>query len=121
MGRGRGAGPQSRAVLQQLIDTELMQDVNIDAAADAAHGGARGPLLRCTDALFRVSFTGELGFESERAERSRRGAVETILDAGKPFGICPYGTESMHVLRAEKGYIIVGQDTDAPSRRTMPG
>ena len=32
--------------------------------------------------------------------------------AGQPFGITPYGTESMHVLRAEKGYIIVGQDTD---------
>ena len=37
---------------------------------------------------------------------------ETLLDAGKAFGICPYGTETMHVLRAEKGYIIVGQDTD---------
>ena len=37
---------------------------------------------------------------------------ETLHDAGKPFGVCPYGTETMHVLRAEKGYIIVGQDTD---------
>ena len=31
---------------------------------------------------------------------------------GEPFGITPYGTEAMHVLRAEKGYIIVGQETD---------
>ncbi|MBR7540119.1 hypothetical protein KC221_28455, partial [Mycobacterium tuberculosis] len=31
---------------------------------------------------------------------------------GKPLGLTPYGTEAMHVLRAEKGYIIVGQDTD---------
>src|SRR4030095_2446754 len=37
---------------------------------------------------------------------------EAIMDAGKPYGITPYGTETMHVLRAEKGYIIVGQETD---------
>ena len=34
------------------------------------------------------------------------------MEAGEPFGITPFGTEAMHVLRAEKGYIIVGQDTD---------
>ncbi len=34
------------------------------------------------------------------------------MAAGAEFGITPYGTETMHVLRAEKGYIIVGQDTD---------
>jgi sarcosine oxidase subunit alpha len=37
---------------------------------------------------------------------------ETVMAAGEPFGITPYGTETMHVLRAEKGYPIVGQDTD---------
>jgi len=37
---------------------------------------------------------------------------EAVMDAGKDFGITPYGTEAMHVLRAEKGFIIVGQDTD---------
>ncbi len=35
-----------------------------------------------------------------------------MAEAGAPFGITPYGTETMHVLRAEKGFIIVGQDTD---------
>ena len=34
------------------------------------------------------------------------------MEAGEEFGITPYGTETMHVLRAEKGYVIVGQDTD---------
>ena len=62
--------------------------------------------------LFRVSFTGELGFEVNVPGDRGAELWETLLDAGKPFGICPYGTESMHVLRAEKGYIIVGQDTD---------
>jgi sarcosine oxidase subunit alpha len=37
---------------------------------------------------------------------------EELFRAGQRFGITPYGTETMHVLRAEKGYIIVGQDTD---------
>jgi len=41
-----------------------------------------------------------------------RAVWEAIFAAGQPFGITPYGTEAMHVLRAEKGYIIVGQDTD---------
>jgi sarcosine oxidase, subunit alpha len=37
---------------------------------------------------------------------------EAVMAAGDPFDITPYGTETMHVLRAEKGYVIVGQDTD---------
>ena len=35
------------------------------------------------------------------------------MEIGKDFNITPYGTETMHLLRAEKGFIIVGQDTDA--------
>ena len=34
------------------------------------------------------------------------------IAAGERYGITPYGTETMHVLRAEKGYPIIGQDTD---------
>ncbi|MCP1200804.1 sarcosine oxidase subunit alpha [Notoacmeibacter sp. MSK16QG-6] len=62
--------------------------------------------------LFRVSFTGELGFEVNVPARHGRALWETLFEAGQQFDICPYGTETMHVLRAEKGFIIVGQDTD---------
>jgi sarcosine oxidase subunit alpha len=62
--------------------------------------------------LFRVSFTGELGFEINVPADRGAEAWETLFDAGEELGIAPYGTEAMHVLRAEKGYIIVGQDTD---------
>ena len=62
--------------------------------------------------LFRVSFTGELGFEVNVPARHGRALWEKLLEAGQQYDICPYGTETMHVLRAEKGYIIVGQDTD---------
>ena len=63
--------------------------------------------------LFRVSFTGELGFEINVPTAYGRAVWEACC--GRPVrqhGITPYGTETMHVLRAEKGYIIVGQDTD---------
>ncbi|WP_289150757.1 sarcosine oxidase subunit alpha [uncultured Salipiger sp.] len=62
--------------------------------------------------LFRVSFTGEIGFEVNVPAPMGRQLWETLWDAGQQYGITPYGTETMHVLRAEKGYIIVGQDTD---------
>ena len=62
--------------------------------------------------LFRISFTGELGFEVNVPARHGRALWEKLWEAGQQYDICPYGTETMHVLRAEKGFIIVGQDTD---------
>ncbi|MBA1345612.1 sarcosine oxidase subunit alpha (plasmid) [Rhizobium indicum] len=62
--------------------------------------------------LFRVSFTGEIGFEVNVPAPLGRRLWETLWEAGQSYGITAYGTETMHVLRAEKGYIIVGQDTD---------
>jgi len=59
-----------------------------------------------------VSFTGELGFEVNVPSDFGLAVWEAIYAAGQEFDITPYGTESMHVLRAEKGYIIVGQETD---------
>jgi sarcosine oxidase subunit alpha len=58
--------------------------------------------------LFRVSFTGETGFEinlpPDQAQR--------VWDTLRSRDVTPYGTDAMHLLRAEKGYIIVGQETD---------
>ncbi len=62
--------------------------------------------------LFRVSFTGELGYEINVPAGARPHRVGGRLRDGRRSGLTPYGTETMHVLRAEKGYIIVGQDTD---------
>jgi sarcosine oxidase subunit alpha len=62
--------------------------------------------------LFRVSFTGEIGFEVNVPAHQGRMLWEILWKAGQSLGIVAYGTETMHVLRAEKGYIIVGQDTD---------
>jgi sarcosine oxidase subunit alpha len=100
-------GPNSRRVLETLVE-----DLDISATSmphmSVAHGRICGvPLL-----LFRVSFTGELGFEVNVPADYGAAVWQAIYDAGRAHGITPYGTESMHVLRAEKGYIIVGQDTD---------
>jgi sarcosine oxidase subunit alpha len=63
--------------------------------------------------VFRISFTGELSYEVNVQADYALGVWEQIIEAGKEFDLTPYGTETMHVLRAEKGFIIVGQDTDA--------
>jgi len=60
----------------------------------------------------RVSFSGELAFEVNVPGWHGLALWEAVMAAGQPYGITPYGTQTMHVLRAEKGYIIVGQDTD---------
>ena len=62
--------------------------------------------------VFRISFTGELSFEINVPTRYGLALWEALMTAGADLGITPYGTEAMHVLRAEKGFIIVGQDTD---------
>ncbi|BBH15811.1 sarcosine oxidase subunit alpha [Nocardioides baekrokdamisoli] len=60
----------------------------------------------------RISFSGELAFEINVSGWYGKAVWEDVYAAGAEWGITPYGTETMHVLRAEKGYPIVGQDTD---------
>jgi sarcosine oxidase subunit alpha len=70
------------------------------------------PIAGVPGRLFGVSFTGETGFEINVPSRHGRALWDAVAKAGAAFGITPYGTEAMHVLRAEKGFIIVGQDSD---------
>ncbi|MGE4218949.1 MAG: sarcosine oxidase subunit alpha family protein [Alphaproteobacteria bacterium] len=59
-----------------------------------------------------VSFSGAAGFEIYVPAGYGRALWDACLRAGRSHGIVPYGTEAMHVLRAEKGFVIVGQETD---------
>tara|TARA_S200000501_G_C20692206_1_gene685640 strand:- start:355 stop:930 length:576 start_codon:yes stop_codon:yes gene_type:complete len=61
----------------------------------------------------RISFTGELSYEINVQSNYGKSVWEKCMEAGKNYNITPYGTETMHLLRAEKGFIITGQDTDA--------
>ncbi|MDB5503304.1 MAG: sarcosine oxidase subunit alpha [Tardiphaga sp.] len=100
-------GPLARKVLEPLVE-------GIDLSREAMpHMSVReGRICGVPTRLFRVSFTGELGFEVNVPAGYGRAVWEAIFAAGQPHGMTPYGTETMHVLRAEKGFIIVGQETD---------
>jgi sarcosine oxidase, subunit alpha len=100
-------GPKARAVLESLAE-----DIDLSAIALPHMHLARGRVCGVPALVFRVSFTGELGFEINVPADYGLEVWRAAWSAGQAHGICAYGTESMHVLRAEKGYVIVGQDTD---------
>jgi len=62
--------------------------------------------------LFRISFSGELAYEIAVPAGQGPALWDLIWDAGQKFGITPYGTEALHVMRAEKGFIMIGDETD---------
>ncbi|MGH8224123.1 MAG: sarcosine oxidase subunit alpha family protein, partial [Woeseiaceae bacterium] len=100
-------GPHARRVLERLVE-----GIDISPGALPHMAVAEGRIGGVPIMLFRVSFTGELGYEINVPAGHGRAVWEAVFASGAAHRITPYGTESMHVLRAEKGYIIVGQDTD---------
>ena len=100
-------GPRSRAVVSALC-----QDIDFSRDAFPFLSYRAGTVAGVAARVFRISFSGELAYEVNVPADCARHVWEALLEAGAPHGITPYGTETMHVLRAEKGYIIVGQDTD---------
>jgi sarcosine oxidase subunit alpha len=100
-------GPEARRVLQPLVE-----DLDISAQALPHMAVGRGRICGVPLLLFRVSFSGELGFEINVPSGHGLAVWEAVYAAGAAHGITAYGTEAMHVLRAEKGYIIVGQESD---------
>jgi len=100
-------GPRSRDVIGAVFGGV---DVSNEALpfmtwCDAILGGVPARLAR-------ISFSGELAFEVYVSPWYAVAVWQRLLEAGRAYGITPYGTETMHVLRAEKGYPIIGQDTD---------
>ena len=107
MGGDRGAGSGLEEVIERLVE-----DIDLSPSAMPHMSVREGRICGVPTRLFRVSFTGELGFEINVPADYGRAVWEAVFDAGFSRGITPYGTEAMHVMRAEKGYVIVGQDTD---------
>jgi sarcosine oxidase subunit alpha len=97
------AGPRARDLLRPLArEAALDRDAfAFMAVRETVVGGVGARLAR-------VSFCGELAFELHVPARHAPGLWVALVQAGAT----PYGTEAMHVLRAEKGYPIIGQDTD---------
>lgn len=101
-------GPRSRDVLAAVAP-------DLDVANEAF------PFMSWRDAnvagiparVARISFSGELAYEVNVSAWDGQAVWEALWAAGEPHGITAYGTETMHVLRAEKGYPIIGQETDS--------
>jgi sarcosine oxidase subunit alpha len=100
-------GPHARDIIAPLVE-----GVDLSPKSFPHMAVAEGKILGVPLRLFRVSFTGELGYELNVPADYGLAVWNALWQAGEPFGLTPYGTETMHVLRAEKGYIIVGQETD---------
>ena len=100
-------GPKAREVIAPLIT-----DIDLSPAAFPHMSVRVGHICGVPTRLFRVSFTGELGYEINVPADYGRAVWEAIYASGQACDITPYGTQAMHVMRAERGFIIVGQDTD---------
>jgi sarcosine oxidase subunit alpha len=96
-------GPKAREILAPFTD------IDISAAAFPHMSVAEGHVAGVPARLFRVSFTGEIGYEINVPSDQALKLWEALYATGQ---VTPYGTETMHILRAEKGYIIAGQETD---------
>ncbi|WP_323120175.1 sarcosine oxidase subunit alpha family protein [Burkholderia alba] len=100
-------GPKSRKVVQKVC-----KDIDFANEAFPFMSYRDGTVAGAKARVMRISFSGELAYEVNVPANAGRAVWEALMEAGAEFDITPYGTETMHVLRAEKGYIIVGQDTD---------
>jgi sarcosine oxidase subunit alpha len=100
-------GPNSKKILNKIVPDIDLSDENFPHMSfkEAKIGN-----INCR--IMRISFTGELSYEINVQSSYGKSVWEKCIEAGKEFNITPYGTETMHLLRAEKGFIIVGQDTD---------
>ncbi len=100
-------GPNARKLMEVIC-----QDVAFESKKFKFMQWRPGIVCGVKARIMRISFSGELAYEINVEANYGRFIWDEVARAGKEWNITPYGTESMHVLRAEKGYIIVGQDTD---------
>jgi sarcosine oxidase, subunit alpha len=101
------AGPSARDVLSKLAS-----DFDISNEAFPHMSFKEGKIGGYPVRVFRISFSGELSYELATPANFGQGLWNALMDAGDEFGLTAYGTEALHVLRAEKGYIVVGDESD---------
>lgn len=94
------AGPKSREVLQLIVKDDLSDD-EIPFLAARSITLVSGVAAR----LFRISFSGELGYELAVPANLGVSTAQMLMKLGQPAGITAYGTEAMSVLRIEKGFV----------------
>ncbi|GMG80799.1 sarcosine oxidase subunit alpha family protein [Paralimibaculum aggregatum] len=101
------AGPEARRLIE-AAGTDA--DISADALPFMAF--AEGTVAGCPARIFRISFSGELSYEIATPAGHGLALWQALHAAGEAFGAMPYGTEALHVMRAEKGFIMIGDETD---------
>ncbi|MGI9464191.1 MAG: sarcosine oxidase subunit alpha, partial [Aestuariivirgaceae bacterium] len=98
------AGPNARKTLQKVILEDLSDEAfpYLGAQPVTVSGGIEGR-------LFRISFSGELAYELSVPADFGDAVVRSLMHAGREFGIQPYGTEALSVMRIEKGHVAGGE------------
>jgi sarcosine oxidase, subunit alpha len=100
------AGPKARKLLEKLGGMDVSKEtLPFMTFAD-------GTLADLPVRVHRISFSGELSYEIATPAGYGRALWEKLIEAGAEFGVMPYGTEAMHIMRAEKGFIMIGDETD---------
>ncbi|MFG5380353.1 sarcosine oxidase subunit alpha family protein [Yoonia sp. R2-816] len=99
-------GPNARKVLRKL------GGVDVSAEALPFMQWAEGKIGDFDARVFRISFSGELSYEIAVPAGQGQAFWDALIAAGEEFGVMPYGTECLHILRAEKGFIMIGDETD---------
>ncbi len=99
-------GPKARAVLEKL------GGMDVSAEGLPFMEWRDGTLGGFDVRAYRISFSGELSYEIAVPAGQGLALWHALLDAGEEFGVMPYGTEALHVMRAEKGFIMIGDETD---------
>ncbi len=99
-------GPNARKCLQ------AMGGMDVSAEALGFMEWADGEIGGFKVRVYRISFSGELSFEIAVDAGQGQAFWDALMAAGSPFGVMPYGTECLHILRAEKGFIMIGDETD---------
>ncbi|MFY0680306.1 MAG: sarcosine oxidase subunit alpha family protein [Thalassovita sp.] len=99
-------GPKAREVLTKLGGMDLSKDAL--KFMELKDGTLAGLPVRA----YRISFSGELSYEIAVPANQGRALWDKLLEAGAEFDVMPYGTEALHVMRAEKGFIMIGDETD---------
>ena len=100
-------GPNARKVIEKLGG-----DMDVSKEGLAFMEWKDGKIGDFDARAYRISFSGELSYEIAVPASQGRAFWDALMEAGAEFNIMPYGTEALHVMRAEKGFIMIGDETD---------
>lgn len=100
-------GPKARLLLESLGG-----EMDLSKEALPFMQWADGRIGEFDARVYRISFSGELSYEVAVPAGQGLAFWEALLAAGEAFGVMPYGTEALHIMRAEKGFIMIGDETD---------